>query len=79
MILPEVKFHQHAKQTAQTKCKLFIRKDLDGLEEEVNDWISSNNIQVSHFAQSQCERRGFLLFVLTVFYIPPQPSLKGGS
>ena len=50
------------------KVKLFVHSTLDGVEETVNHWLEANPVQISHITQSQCERQGRFVFVLSVFY-----------
>jgi hypothetical protein len=50
------------------QVKLFVHSTLDGVEEAVNSWLERHIVQVSHVTQSQCERQGRFVFVLSVFY-----------
>ena len=50
------------------KVKLFVHNTLEGVEETVNHWLEENPIHISHISQSQCERQGRFVFVLSVFY-----------
>lgn len=50
------------------RLKMFVRHSLDQLEEEVNEWIEQENIMVRHVTQSQCEKQGRFVFVMSLFY-----------
>jgi len=53
------------------KVKLFVRHSLDDVEMAVNEWMKQEEILVSHVAQSQCEKQGKFVFVMSVFYETP--------
>ena len=50
------------------KVKMFVRNSLHEVETEVNEWMEQESIRISHVAQSQCEKQGKFVFVLSVFY-----------
>jgi hypothetical protein len=50
------------------QVKMFVHADPKSSEAEVNNWLGSQIVQVHHIGQSQCERNGNLLFLITVFY-----------
>jgi hypothetical protein len=50
------------------KVKMFVRHSLEDVESRVNEWMEQNNVRISHVAQSQCEKQGKFVFVLSVFY-----------
>jgi hypothetical protein len=51
-----------------TKVKIFVRHSLDDVENDVNDWIGQRDIRITHVTQSQCEKQGKFVFVISVFY-----------
>jgi hypothetical protein len=53
------------------QVKMFIHHTLDLIEKEINQWLTEQNIAVCHITQSQCERQGRFLFVISVFYRQP--------
>ena len=50
------------------KVKLFVHNTLEGVEETVNHWLKEHPVHISHITQSQCERQGRFVFVLSLFY-----------
>lgn len=55
---------------ASLKVKLFIRHALDDVERDVNEWMEQNDIRICHVTQSQSEKQGRFVFVISVFYQP---------
>lgn len=53
---------------AATRVKMFISHTLDDVEKDVNDWIGQRDIRISHVTQSQCEKQGKFVFVISLFY-----------
>jgi hypothetical protein len=51
------------------EMKMFINNNSDSAEKEVNKWLTENNVQVRHITQSQCERQGNFVFIISIFYI----------
>ena len=52
------------------KVKLFISHALDDVETEINHWLASALIRVHHVTQSQSEKGGKFVFIISVFYQP---------
>jgi hypothetical protein len=50
------------------EVKMFIQNSLDTVEKNVNDWLHQNHVSIHHITQSQCERQGKFVFVMSVFY-----------
>ncbi|MFL5772567.1 MAG: hypothetical protein ACJ75F_05385 [Flavisolibacter sp.] len=50
------------------EVKMFIHHTLDMVEKNVNDWLAQTKISIRHITQSQCERQGKFVFVMSVFY-----------
>jgi hypothetical protein len=50
------------------KVKLFIHHTLEGVEEQVNQWLSHREVSICHITQSQSEKAGKFVFVLSIFY-----------
>lgn len=51
-----------------TKLKLFVSHSLEEVENDLNEWLAQEGINISHVAQSQSERGGKFVFVISVFY-----------
>ena len=56
------------------EVKMFIHNGLDTVEKNVNEWLSQHKVSVHHITQSQCERQGKFVFVMSVFYEKPAES-----
>jgi hypothetical protein len=54
------------------KLKLFIYYNtLDNVEKEINEWLELQQIRVCYITQSQGEKQGKFVFVISVFYESP--------
>ena len=69
MYLSESPFLTNKK--TRMRVKLFVRHSLDDVETAVNEWMEEQNVRISHVAQSQCEKQGKFVFVMSVFYETP--------
>jgi hypothetical protein len=58
------------------KVKLFVRHSLEELEQELGEWMEHQDIRICHVAQSQCEKQGRFVFVLSLFYQTPVGSYE---
>ena len=47
---------------------MFVADNLPAAEQEVNEWLQGISAAVRHVSQSQCERNGRFVFVISVFY-----------
>jgi hypothetical protein len=50
------------------KVKMFVRHSLEEVEHEVNEWMDQRYIRIRHVTQSQCEKQGKFVFVISLFY-----------
>lgn len=50
------------------KVKMFVSHALENVEQEVNKFLTQDRIQVCHVTQSQSEKQGRFIFVISVFY-----------
>lgn len=50
------------------QVKMFVVDNLPTAEQEVNEWLQSVSAAVRHVSQSQCERNGRFLFVISIYY-----------
>ena len=60
----EVLYHS----SSSIKMKIFSGSDFNHTESEVNAWLSQSAIRIEHICQSQCERNGKLLLLVSVFF-----------
>ena len=47
---------------------MFVADNLPAAEQEVNEWLQGISAAVRHVSQSQCERNGRFLFVISIYY-----------
>ena len=47
---------------------MFVHHSIDGVEKEVNEWLEQQTVTVCHITQSQSEKQGRFVFVISVFY-----------
>ena len=50
------------------EVKLFIAENPQAAEEQVNGWLQRSTPKVHHVGQSQSERNGRFVFVITIYY-----------
>ena len=50
------------------KMKTFLFHSLDRVDAVVNEWMEQEGASIRHVAQSQCEKQGRFILVLSVFY-----------
>ena len=50
------------------RLKMFVHKDPAAAEKEVTQWLLQNSVALHHVTQSQSERGGSFMFVLSLFY-----------
>ena len=54
---------------AATKVKLFILSSPEAAEEKLQEWFQAHqDIEIDHIGQSQSERNGRFLFIISIFY-----------
>ena len=51
-----------------TQVKMFIFQTPETAEESLQSWLSQNNVEIDHIVQSQSERNGKFLFIVSIFY-----------
>lgn len=57
------------KSAATTKVKLFILSNPEAAEEKLQEWLKTkSDIEIDHIVQSQSERNGRFLFIVSIFY-----------
>lgn len=50
------------------EVKMFIDSKPEMVENQLNTWLAKERIRVCHITQSQSERNGKFVFVISVFY-----------
>lgn len=59
------------------EVKMFVCNNPHHAEREVNEWLFQQNVRVCYVTQSQSERGGKFLFVISVFYKKPGSCIEG--
>jgi hypothetical protein len=54
-----------------TRVKVFHFREPDSVEQVINEWLSREKIIIRHITQSQSEKQGWFLLVVSVFYDLP--------
>jgi len=52
-----------------TEAKMFVHNNPKDAERAVNQWLNENDVTIHHIAQSQSEKGGHFIFVITLFYM----------
>ncbi|MBD0284811.1 MAG: hypothetical protein ICV79_05220 [Flavisolibacter sp.] len=50
------------------KMKMFIDKDPLIVEAGVNEWLQQHDVHIKHITQSQSEKNGKFVFVVSLYY-----------
>jgi hypothetical protein len=61
--------HPHLLNNAALQVKLFVHHSLDGIEQSINGWLKQQQVAIYHITQSQSEKQGRFVFVLSVWYV----------
>lgn len=60
---------QHdASQQPQFEIKMFVHSQPREAEKEVSNWLKANRVTLHYITQSQSEKGGNLVFVISLFY-----------
>ena len=51
------------------EVKMFIHHSLDTVEKNINEWLAERSVSICHITQSQSERQGRFVFVISLFYL----------
>jgi hypothetical protein len=58
--------------SATTRIKMFRFRELDKVEQDINEWMSREKVIIRHVTQSQSEKQGWFEFVISIFYELPE-------
>ena len=61
---------QHLMTSSSLEVKMFVNNRPIDAEKQVSQWLKENDLTIHHIAQSQSEKNGSFVFVITLFYIP---------
>ena len=56
--------------TSSLQVKMFIHGNPKDAEKAIAQWLKENDVTIHHIAQSQSEKNGSFVFVITLFYVP---------
>jgi hypothetical protein len=55
--------------SSDVRVKMFIHNHPKDAETDISQWLKENDVMIHHIAQSQSEKNGSFIFVVTVFYL----------
>lgn len=65
----ETLFRNETESQKKTKrLKTFVFNNITEAEEKVNHWLQNNDVTIEHLVQSQCEKGGAFVFVISIMY-----------
>jgi hypothetical protein len=56
--------------SSAVEVKMFVYNNPREAEKALSQWLKENDVTIHHIAQSQSEKNGSFVFVITLFYIP---------
>lgn len=56
--------------SSSVQVKMFVHSNPKDAEKAIAQWLKENDVIIHHIAQSQSEKGGSFVFVLTLFYLP---------
>jgi len=51
------------------QVKMFVHNSPKDAEKTIAQWLKENDVTIHHIVQSQSEKNGSFVFVMTLFYI----------
>jgi hypothetical protein len=55
--------------SSAVQVKMFVHSNPKDAEREIAQWLKENDVIIHHIAQSQSEKGGSIVFVITLFYL----------
>lgn len=55
--------------SSSVQVKMFIQNNPKDAEKAISQWLNENDVIIHHIAQSQSEKGGHFVFVVTLFYL----------
>jgi hypothetical protein len=68
--LTENAARQYLFNSSAAEVKMFVYNNPKEAEKALSQWLKENDVTIHHIAQSQSEKNGSFVFVITLFYIP---------
>ena len=56
--------------SSTVQVKMFVHSNPKDAEKAIEQWLKENDVTIHHIAQSQSEKNGSFVFVITLFYLP---------
>lgn len=56
-------------ESSTVQVKMFVNNNPKEAEKAVAQWLKENDVIIHHIAQSQSEKGGSFVFVMTLFYV----------
>lgn len=60
---------QYLPDSSATEVKMFVHNNPKDAEKTVSQWLKENDVTIHHIAQSQSEKNGAFVFIVTIFYV----------
>jgi hypothetical protein len=61
---------QYLLNSSSLEVKMFVYNQPKEAEKAVSQWLKENDVTLHHIVQSQSEKNGSFIFVITLFYMP---------
>lgn len=61
---------QYLLNSSALEVKMFEYNQPKEAEKAVSQWLKENDVTIHHIVQSQSEKNGSFVFVITLFYMP---------
>jgi hypothetical protein len=55
--------------SSSVQVKMFMHSHPRDAERAIQQWLEENQVSIHHIAQSQSEKSGSFVFVITLFYV----------
>jgi len=55
--------------SSAVQVKMFIHDQPKDAEKAISQWLKENDVTIHHIVQSQSEKGGNFMFVVTIFYL----------
>jgi hypothetical protein len=55
--------------SSAVQVKMFVHNNPKDAEKAIAQWLKENDVTIHHIAQSQSEKGGSFVFVITLFYL----------
>jgi hypothetical protein len=57
-------------QTGSMQLRMFVSNDPKEAEKNISQWLSQNDVHVRHITQSQSEKGGHFVLIVSLYYEP---------